>query len=223
MKKILYLGLTPPYKALDGDVFHYPIIRINARSFQDAFIKEAFADFGLYTHFSITSKTSIPLLFHYAQYFGFDDQVIRQKKVIAVGKATAAAAIKNGLQVACVADEETAEGMVAMLKNKNLNQAYLFWPHSALSRRILPDFFKSQSMKFRECIFYDTHPNFDSFPSHLKIEEYDEIVFTSPSTVDAYLAIIGSIPWHKQITPIGPVTAARIEMQRKMDILRAQV
>jgi uroporphyrinogen-III synthase len=38
------------------------------------------------------------------------------------------------------------------------------------------------------------------------LDEFDEIVFTSPSTVRAFLAIYGEIPKDKIIAPIGPIT-----------------
>jgi uroporphyrinogen-III synthase len=39
---------------------------------------------------------------------------------------------------------------------------------------------------------------------------FDEIVFTSPSTVDAFFEIFGHIPSGKKIVAIGPVTADRL-------------
>jgi len=43
----------------------------------------------------------------------------------------------------------------------------------------------------------------DPVPS---LEEMEEIVFTSPSTVEAFLQIYGQIPKNIKITAIGPVT-----------------
>lgn len=213
MKKILYLGLSLPRGPLEGEIIHWPIIKIVPRSINDPDIQNAFQNFDAYTHLVITSKTTIPLLFEFAKGFGIAERAVQAKYVFAVGKATAATAISHGISATFPVTDETAEGLVAAIKNYDLHNAYLFWPHSALSRSILPDFFNKEKIKYSSAIFYDTIPNREicTLPDLTLI---DEIVFTSPSTVDAYCQILGPIPWHKQITPIGPVTAAHLSNLR---------
>jgi uroporphyrinogen-III synthase len=41
---------------------------------------------------------------------------------------------------------------------------------------------------------------------------FDEIVFTSPSTIEAFLAIFGALPRDKILTPVGPVTEAALRL-----------
>lgn len=206
MKKVLYLGLAHPYHHLEGEIIYYPIIKIVPRSFDNLMIQNAYKDFHHYTHLVITSKTTIPLIFDFAASYGIDLSDIKEKQVIAVGRATAAAAARYGMRSVMPISDETSEGIVATLEVQDLSNAYLFWPHSALSRQVLPDFFKSKKIKYCECIFYETLPNWEQPPPNFELDSIDEIVFTSPSTVDAFVEIMGPIPWNKQITPIGPIT-----------------
>jgi uroporphyrinogen-III synthase len=213
VKKILYLGLTLPYIPLIGEIVHCPIIKIVSRSASDPAIQNAFQNFDAYTHLVITSKTTIPLLFEFAKSFGITESTLQAKKVFAVGRATAASAISCGMSAIYPIADETAEGLVAAIKNKDMHDAYFFWPHSALSRSILPDFFNIEKIKYTGTIFYDTIPNCEIFPLP-DLTDIDEIVFTSPSTVDAYCQILGPIPWDKQITPIGPITTAHLKKNK---------
>ncbi|MBA2728377.1 MAG: uroporphyrinogen-III synthase, partial [Parachlamydiaceae bacterium] len=176
--------------------------------------------FDAYTHLVITSKTAISLLFEFAENYGIAKKTILDKKVIVVGKATAAAAAEYGLSATFPVADETAEGMVTILKGQNLQAAYLFWPHSVLSRSILPEFFQNEGLRYCDAVLYDTIPNCKIHYPQLDLNVIDEIVFTSPSTVDAFCQILGPIPWHKQITSIGPITAAYLENHKLQTPLR---
>lgn len=205
MKKILYLGLNLPYKPIEGEITHYPIISVVPRSADDPAIVAAFNNFQHYTDLVFTSKTGVTIFFEHAEHFGIDLATVGSKIISVVGEATAATVSGYGLNAASPPHDETAEGLAAMLSQQDLSSAHIFWPHSALSRQILPAFFKQHSIRFCECIFYDTLPN-----HHLPLinpHDFDEIIFTSPSTVDAYIELLGDIPPHKQVTAIGSVTA----------------
>jgi len=74
---------------------------------------------------------------------------------------------------------------------------------------VIVDFFWQQNWILQECSFYDTTsvaPN----PS-LNLQQFDEIVFTSPSTVDAFIQFFKQLPHDKQLTCIGPITAAYLK------------
>ncbi len=206
MKKALYLGLHCVEESIDRLVTHYPIISIHPRPKSDPMIVSAFQNFEHYSDLIFTSKTALTLFFGYAPHFGIEPAQIGSKIITVVGKSTAAAAARHGLNAAYPPKDETAEGLAALLSQQDLSGAYFFWPHSALSRSILPAFFKARGIKFCDCIFYDTYPNRHLPP--IDLNQFDEIIFTSPSTVDAFKELLGEIPMDKQITAIGPVTQA---------------
>ena len=124
--------------------------------------------------------------------------------MIAIGKVTAKHLVDNGLFPQFVSSEETQEGVVQLLNKMHLDDAYFFVPRSSLSRPVLTNFFKERSIRFQACDLYDTvaqelHPKPD-------LTHIDEIVFTSPSTVRAFLSIYGELPKDKKLRAIGPVT-----------------
>lgn len=131
--------------------------------------------------------------------------------MICVGKKTAEELSKQDFKAHLIAEEETSEGIVEELKKLSFSQPPFFlWPHSALSRPIIKDFLENSTIPFKECILYDTKPHkMEPIPSFSSI---DEIIFTSPSCVDAFLEIFGPLPQNKILTPIGPITKKRLDL-----------
>lgn len=204
MKKVLYLGLEVSQKFQGAEITHYPIIRIVPRDAHSEEIQASFQEIAAYTHLIFTSKSAVDIFFKFRSQFNIDLCCLLEKNFIAVGVATASSLQKHGVQSIKVASEETAEGVVQLLRTMPLDDAYLLWPCSAMARSVLTDFFHERRIKFRKCIFYDTVLHQPYSPPNL--DQFDEIIFTSPSTVDAFLKIYGSFPQHANLRAIGPIT-----------------
>lgn len=187
VKRILHLGLTPR----EGCT-HYPVIRIVAC--------EPHLDLSGITHIILTSKTAARLFFSSgADYTG--------RSFIAVGKATAKEITPYARPL--VAETETSEGVVELLRSLDVVDPFFFWPHSQGSRRVIPDFFSQEGVRFRECILYRT---VNQIPRPIPdLAAFDEVAFTSPSTVDGFFQIYKKVPEHIHLSPIGPVTAEYLQ------------
>jgi uroporphyrinogen-III synthase len=154
------------------------------------------------THFLFTSRSAVK---HWFSLSSVKSQVLAQ--VLAVGPGTAAALQERGIE-AIAATQATQEGMVELLKTMDLENAFIFWPRSALARPVIEDFLKKIKVPFYALDLYETKwQRPEPVPN---LEDFDEIVFTSPTTVDAFLKIFGAIPKDKKLTPIGPVTEAAL-------------
>jgi len=160
------------------NTIHYPIICTTPRQIT----------VPKYTHLIFTSKTAV-------HYFPAEPT----GTIIAVGKATAAAC-----NATHVAKQESAEGIIDILETLDLTEAHIFWPHSSLSRPLITDYLQKKGVRFDAPILYDTYPHRPYAPPPL--EPFDEILFTSPSTVSAFQAIFGDFPSDTLFIPIGPVT-----------------
>lgn len=208
-KKILYLGLDlPEMLRKQHSYIHYPIIRIHIRSPNEPGIQDCFKDIPSYTHFLFTSKSAVHAFFHHLSYFGYKSHHIHGKNMICVGQQTAKTLKAYGIPNPLISPVETAEGMVDFLQNLSLKNPYFFWPHSAISRPIISDFLIERKWSFKECKIYDTVVN-KSLP-HIDLRPIDEIYFTSPSTIDAFIEVFGSLPKDKVLKTIGPVTEKKL-------------
>lgn len=215
MKRILYLGLEVPNDMTGKGIVHYPIIRIIPKSKEDQEIKNAFSDFDAYTHLLLTSKSAITIFFEYAPFFNITLNSIRKKSIIVVGRKSAERIRQYGAEATTLPRQETAEGIIASLEHQNLRDAYLFWPHSALARPVLQDWLQQNQIKYRSSVFYQTINHAPFPPPELSI--FDEIIFTSPSTIDAFLCTYKAFPEGKTLTCIGPIT------QKYLDELSPQL
>jgi uroporphyrinogen-III synthase len=205
MKKVLYTGIEKPAPVSGIEYIHYPLIRIVPRPWGEPAIQKALEEWPAFTHVVFTSKTAVDILCKYLQADGMYFQDFPSKQYVSVGQATARRMNVHGVVAPLIAQEETAEGIIKILEKMDLTKAYLFWPHSAISRPVLSEFFLMNGYRFMECILYDTLPNrMVELPSWEGIEE---IVFTSPSTVFAFLEIFGVFPEGVALRSIGPVTA----------------
>ncbi len=190
--RTLYLGLDP--SRYSKKVTHYPIIETVPIQTLDEPTKAAW---HFATHILFTSRSAVKHWFALSS--------IAEQEVFAVGPGTLAALQELNVD-ATVAPFATQEGMIELLEATDLSKAYLFWPKSASARQVLGDYLKKRKLRFYAFDLYETRTQ---APKPLpNLNDFDELVFTSPSTIAAFLQIFGAIPKHKKITCIGPVTEA---------------
>lgn len=218
MRKILYLGLEISKRWRQENqgakIIHSPIISIHERSLDEPTIIQTFSQFERHTHIILTSKVAVKLFFKALLQFGISKEALFDKNIIVVGKSTAEVVTDHGAHVSYCASEETSEGIVDMLKTLNLAEAHFLWPCSELSREVIPNFLKQNGTSVCQVVLYTTLSNVSK-----ELPEVDELVFTSPSTVDAFLESFKAIPWDKKITAIGPITEARLQKAKEEQIL----
>lgn len=203
-QRVLNVGLS----SLNRDEgTHIPLIEIVPRSFDSPEIASAFADIPLYTHLIFTSKSCVEIFFECLKYYGFKS--IAGKKILCVGKATAEKFLEKGEQAPLVAAEETQEGVIHLLAQEDLDRAYLFLPQSSRARPALAHTLLLRRVRHQLCPLYDTKTKVPAVKPDLGA--FDEIIFTSPSTVDAFIEIFGTLPKHKKLTPIGPITEHKLK------------
>lgn len=198
--RILYLGLEmpPPPRPENERWVHHPLIKVVPRALDSFSFEIIRKHLDEYTHMIFTSKSSVR----------FFAELIAPKKVfaniIAVGKSTALEVNKLHWPSPLVPDVETAEGITELLNTLDLTQAFVLWPHSALSRPVLYDYFQEKNVRLHHPVLYDTEK---CLPEKLvDLHKFDGIFFTSPSTVDAFFEIYGRPAPHLQLRTIGNVT-----------------
>lgn len=188
--KILYLGTDP--SRFPREVVHLPLIRTNPLPVSAEIIHE----YNAFTHIVLTSPNGASIL---AAQFS-----LQGKEIFAIGRGTEE--VLNSLGVSCVgvASPETQEGMIELLKHHVLESSYLFYPRSSAARPLLGRYLQESGLKHCVCDLYETvflRP--DPLPN---LAEFEEIVFTSPSTVKAFVDVYHAIPKGVKLTCSGPIT-----------------
>lgn len=186
MTRTLYLGTDP--SRYGKEVTHCPLIEVKQREVTE----EVWSDWPLFTHVLISSRNALSFL----------PFPLKDKVVLAVGAATAALA--RGALIAPFAQQE---GMVKALKLMHLEGAYVAIVGSSGARGIILDFLARRGIRHQSIILYDVVEKEGELPP---LEAFDEIVFTSPSTVDAFFKK-GRITTQK-VVAIGRVTKERLRV-----------
>ncbi len=205
----LYLGLDPSNYQTKNRLIHCPIIQTIACPFDLPHIRHVFENISPYTHIIFTSKVAANLFFDCLIYYGHEKKSpLIQKKIMAIGSATADVIEQRGGTVFEIARESTQEGVIKMLKMHHLKRAFFLVPCSSLARPHLSHFLRDQKIGYTLCKLYETRAK---RPKEMPdLDTIDEILFTSPSTVDAFQKIVGMIPKNKKLTCIGPITKKRL-------------
>ena len=206
MKTILYLGLNPPPDRDLKRYIHYPVIETIARPLKDPWVHSCFEKLHHYSHLIFTSQMGVHYFFSYLKQF---QKSLDQQLILSIGQKTTSAIQQTGHEVFATATEEHQEGLIALIQQLPLVKSHFLWPRSALSRPVLKDFMREQAGFLDDVIFYETvYRNLAPFP----LELIDEIHFTSPSTVEAFLKIYGHLPMDKNLTAIGPITEKKLSI-----------
>lgn len=184
----LYTGLTPP----DADCIHTPLIEITPVD-DNAALQSAARDINRYDYVLFTSR-------HAARYVGA--MFAQARRIVSIGSTTTAALQKAGVKEVQQVDDDNSYGVIAWFRRQPCGRVII--PRSNLALPIIPEGLKELGFKV-DCItaYINRMP---AHPQKICLDEVDRIVFTSPSTIDNFISLYGSLPVGKIFATRGPVT-----------------
>ncbi len=205
-KRILYLGLDPQRWPAEGTLIHYPVIQ--TQRLDSLEVQRALQLWPQFTHVIFTSRSAVRHWWEVKDNF--------DKQAIAIGEGTAMELRLRGVEP-LVAPEAIQEGVISLLEamtlrvcGQSLRDSFLFFPHSKRARSALLEYLTKRGISFFSLDLYDTiFQKPEPVPS---LDTIQEIVFTSPSTVDGFLQIFGSLPKNIRLTAIGPITRNYLDL-----------
>ncbi len=204
MKKALYLGVDPSFFSYEKPLLHYPVIRLIPKSSLDLALKDAFLEISCYSLFLLTSKNAVRILFSLAEEFSLDLETTLQNKCISIGPSTTRALKEKGVIPFLEVFPNTQEGVIGALDGMLLEEEFIFYPKSSLARPLLSLYLQKRKVRVNTLDLYDTVIHLEKpYPS---LSEVDEVIFTSPSTVEGFFSLYKEFP--KDLRPVfqGPIT-----------------
>lgn len=184
----LFTGLTPP----DADCIHTPLIEITPVD-DDAALQSAVHDIDRYDYVLFTSR-------HAARYVGA--MFAHARRIVSIGSTTTAALYKIGIKEVRQVDDDNSYGVIAWFRSQPCGRVII--PRSNLALPIIPEGLRELGFEV-DCItaYRNQMP---AHPRKVDLHEIDRIVFTSPSTIDHFIRLYGSLPEGKVLVTRGPVT-----------------
>ncbi len=204
MKKALYLGTDPSCFVHNKPLIHYPIIRLIPKSSQDLEVQRALMQLSSYFLCLFTSKNAVHILFSLAKELSLSPGELLAGKCVSIGPSTTKALKEHGVDSTLEAFPNTQEGMIDLLKEISLEKQAVFYPRSSLARPLLSSYLIEALATSYVLDLYDTEIQPQGEPPSL--ENIEEIIFTSPSTVEGFFSLFSEFP--SGIRPVfqGPIT-----------------
>ena len=169
-----------------------------------------------FTKIIFTSKRGVSSFFELAKEFNLDKNDLRQAEYAAIGTSTAAEILKNGFQVNYINRGNTSKEFAEYLLSEVIrpNEKILL-PLGNLA----PEFLQAKLSKMADCTrinVYETIKIKNPDKEILNIidkDNYDLLIFTSPSAFENFIEITNYKPDEKQlkILSIGQTTTGFIE------------
>ncbi|GEN45818.1 uroporphyrinogen-III synthase [Alkalibacillus haloalkaliphilus] len=202
-----------PFTNLDLDqvtVRGVPLIKFAQYDDQDA--ERTLNSLHSFDWIIFTSHNGIKYFFNLLEQHNISKEVLHHKKLATVGSKTAETLKGFGFVADFVPDVYDADRMgIQMLEEEQLNNVLLV--KGTRSRSVLDDLFSKHHISYSTLTVYDSVTNQDEEESIMEVltaRRLSAVVFTSPSSIEAYFALGGTLAQKTVHLPcfcIGETTA----------------
>ncbi|MDQ0351171.1 uroporphyrinogen-III synthase [Alkalibacillus filiformis] len=207
------LDQSNPFSKLDLDqvtVRGVPLIKFAQYDEENA--ERTLHSLNTFDWIIFTSHNGIKYFFNLLEQYNISKEVLRRKKLATVGSKTAETLKSFGFVADFVPDVYDADRMGnQMLQEQQLNHVLLV--KGTRSRSVLDDLFTQHNISHLTLTVYDSVTNQDEEESIIDVltnSRLSAVVFTSPSSIEAYFALGGRLAQNTVHLPcfcIGETTA----------------
>ncbi|MBR5763720.1 MAG: uroporphyrinogen-III synthase [Bacteroidaceae bacterium] len=194
----LFTGLTPP----DGECIHTPLIEIVPPPDGEA-LRRAAEAVGTFDYILFTSRYAVKYWFEIGQ-----QHIPNGVKVVSIGSITTAALQRHGVGSIIQPETDNSYGVIECFASLKGGRKVLI-PRSSIALPIIPDGLKALGYDVTTVVAY-----INRMPEKVRtidLGTVDRIVFTSPSTIDNFVALYGSLPAGKEFVTRGAITEERLK------------
>jgi len=210
-RKILFTGLSEDRLFLKDAYFHLPLIRIEPMDDYSEF-DNYIRNIRGYDWIVFASRYGAEYFFRRLGVVGLDARALNGKKVAAVGNSTRNRLLDFGIKADLVPKIESSKGLMREFRKIDLKNKKIFLPRSDISDKGLEnELIKLGAEVTASFAYRNVMP--EDLPD-LNLENFDEIYFTSPSTVKNFKKRYKRLPSKVKIRYIGDVTLKELKKCR---------
>jgi len=195
---------------------HFPTIRIVPPESWEG-LDRAIGRLDKYQWLIFTSANGVRFFMQRLKELGKDVRDMKGIQICTIGPATAQALEELGLRVDLVPESFISEGVVAAFAGKDIKNNRVLLPRAEKARDVIPEGLAACGARVDVVTAYRTvgsGKNGAELNRLIDEDKVDVITFTSPSTVNYFLEIMGrntKLPERVKIAAIGPVTADAVK------------
>jgi uroporphyrinogen III methyltransferase/synthase len=210
--KILHLGNHPDRYAHLGTIVHRQIIRC-IESENDDQTDAYFKSPPKHNWVVFTSGNGIQFFFKKLYAAGFDARIFANTKFAVIGKASGKRLLEFGIKADLTAAIESSKGLLEAFSDSNINGLSMLLPQAEISSTELADGLTDRGAAIDKLTVYKT---VETEIDDVDLDYIDQILFTSGSTVRAFVNKFGSVPDHIEALCLGTPTQT-IAKQNNID------
>jgi len=213
-KRILFTGLSPERFFIKGTYFHLPLISIEPMGDYTGF-DTCVKNIEKFDWIVFASRYGVEYFFKRLKAAGCDSRILNGIKIAAVGNSTKDRLLEFGILADLVPGKESSKGLIDEFRKVNLKGKKIFLPRSNLSDKNLKEKLEELGAKVTTGVAYkNVMPK--ALPD-LDFNLFDEVMFTSPSTVRNFKERYGQLPKGVKVNCIGNVTLKEAKRCRLLD------
>ncbi|HUT31100.1 MAG TPA: uroporphyrinogen-III C-methyltransferase [Sedimentisphaerales bacterium] len=196
---ILVLGMHPEkYKHL-GNIVHRPFI--DCVPLEDyGCADSALGRLNIFDWIAFTSANGIKFFFERLQAMGLDARALSSARVAVIGKTSAEWLAEFGIAADMCPDTESSTGMLKEFGSIGVKDKKMLLPQSEIVSNELPDGLLRMGAVVERLPIYRT---VEVDPGEIDFDHIDRILFTSGSTIRAFVKRFGAVPTHIKAYCLG--------------------
>lgn len=174
----------------------------------------------MYDGIIFTSTNGVEFFMRRMKERGKEASELKAKMICSVGETTRKAIEQTGLRITTMPEKFTAVDLATKLQQENLNGKTFLYPRGNLANDTLPEILKRLGASVDAVTVYRTQKpspeETENIQSMLLAGEIDVVTFTSPSTVQNFVALFSAAVVRRfqqqcAFAAIGPRTAAALK------------
>ena len=205
--RILVLGMHPEKYRHLGNIVHRPIIDcvpLEDYSHADSILKRL----DMFDWIVFTSPNGIRFFFQRLRALSSDARALSSVKVAVIGKTSAEKLTEFGIIADMCPDTESSAGLLEKFSAIDVGHKKMLLPQSEIASPELPDGLVDMGAAVEKLPIYKT---IEIEPGEIDFDYIDRILFTSASTIRAFLKRFGSVPPHIKAYCLGLPSLAEAE------------
>lgn len=203
-KNVLVLGNHPQRYAYLGNIVHRRIIDCVAMDDYSEVDSKLKQDLNV-DWMVFTSVYGAKYLFERLFAQGCDIRSLAGIQIAAIGQSTAGRLKEYGIQADLVPENESSAGLVEAFSKLDVRGKHFLLPAAEVSSQELPEGLIDMGAHVEKWTVYKT---VDIDPGEIDFDYIDQVLFTSGSTVRAFVKHFGQVPDGIQAYALGPPTQA---------------
>lgn len=206
--KVLVTGTTATEYTEAGRIVHTPLIKVQKN--EDAGIKKMLSEeVGKSDWIIFTSRYGVRYFFDILSELQIDSRAFAQAKIASVGKTTTAELKNFHLFPEVESASESAEGLISYFQSVNETEKNILLPRSDKGLRFLSDELEKLGNRVADIPVYKNTVN--EAAEIVDLSEFQKIIFSSPSCVDAFVKLYGKLPENIQLIARGKTTENKLK------------